>query len=119
MNWLIYVFLGLLAGIFSGFLGLGGGTIVIPALVYLLAYTQHEAQGTTLAMMIPPIGLLAAMRYYYAGNVKIVPAALLCAGFFIGGLIGAIFVQKIPDIVLRRIFGTFLLLISLEMIIGK
>ena len=69
--------------------------------------------------MIPPIGLLAAMRYYYAGNVKIAPAALLCAGFFIGGLIGAIFVQKIPDMVLKRIFGTFLLLISINMIIGK
>lgn len=119
MNWLIYVLLGLGAGIFSGFLGLGGGTVVIPVLVYILGYTQHQAQGTTLAMMIPPIGLLAAMRYYYSGNVKVVPAAILCAGFFIGGLIGAIFVQKIPDAALKRIFGTFLLLISVKMIIGK
>ena len=119
MSWMIYVLLGLLAGIFSGFFGLGGGTIVIPALVYLLAYTQHQAQGTTLAMMIPPIGLLAAMRYYYSGNVKIVPAVILCAGFFIGGLIGAIFVQKIPDMVLKRVFGAFLFLISVKMMIGK
>lgn len=119
MSWPIYVFLGLLAGIFSGFLGLGGGTIVIPALVYLLGYSQHQAQGTTLAMMIPPIGLLAAMRYYYSGNVKIIPAAILCAGFFIGGLIGAIFVESIPDIVLKRIFGIFLLLIAVKMIIGR
>lgn len=119
MNWIIYVIIGLLAGVFSGFLGLGGGTIVIPALVYLFGYSQHQAQGTTLAMMIPPIGLLAAMRYYYAGNVKMAPAAILCAGFFIGGLVGAIFVHKIPDVVLKRIFGTFLLLLSAQMIFGK
>ena len=119
MNWAIYVFLGLAAGVFSGFLGLGGGTIVIPVLVYILGYTQHQAQGTTLAMMIPPIGLLAAMRYYYAGNVKIGPAAILCAGFLIGGLIGAIFVERIPDAMLKKIFGVFLLIISAKMIIGR
>ncbi len=56
--------LGLIAGISSGFLGIGGGTIIIPALVYLLGFTQHQAQGTTLALMVPPIGLLAAIKYY-------------------------------------------------------
>ena len=114
-----YIILGLLAGTASGFLGIGGGTIIIPALVYLCGFTQHQAQGTTLAMMIPPIGLLAALRYYYSGNVNIKVAAILCAGFFIGGLLGATMVKTIPDLTLRRIFGVFLALVALKMIWGK
>ncbi len=116
---ILYIVLGLLAGITSGFLGIGGGTIIIPALVYLFGFTQHQAQGTTLAMMIPPIGLLAALKYYYSGNVNIKVAAILCAGFFIGGFLGATAVKGIPDLALRRIFGIFLALVALKMIWGK
>ena len=114
-----YLILGLSAGILSGFLGLGGGAIVIPVLVYLFGFSQHSAQGTTLAMMIPPIGLLAAIKYYSQGDVKIKAAVIMCAGFFIGGLLGAQLVYKIPDLVLKKCFGTFLFLISLKMIFGK
>jgi uncharacterized membrane protein YfcA len=116
---LTYILLGLAAGIASGFLGIGGGTIIIPALVYLCAFTQHQAQGTTLAMMIPPIGLLAALRYYYAGNVNIKVAAILCAGFFLGGFLGATMAKTIPDLALRRIFGVFLAVVALKMIWGR
>ena len=116
---LVYILLGLAAGIFSGFLGIGGGTILIPIMVYIFGLTQHQAQGTTLALMVPPIGLLAAMRYYYSGNVKISMAAFICMGFFIGGLIGAHFVQKIPDPILKKFFGVFLLLVAVRMIVGK
>lgn len=117
--WYLYIILGLGAGIFSGFLGIGGGSVMIPALVYLAGYSQHQAQGTTLAMMIPPIGLLAAIKYYQAGNVEIKVAALMCIGFFIGGYLGARFVDKIPDLVLKRCFGVFLLIIALRMISSK
>lgn len=117
--WYLYITLGLLAGIFSGFLGLGGGTVIIPALVYFLGFSQHQAQGTTLAMMVPPIGLLAAWKYYVNGDVKIDVAVLLCVGFFVGGLIGAYFVAKIPDVLLKKCFGLFLLLVSLKMMFGK
>lgn len=116
---LTYIILGLAAGIAGGFLGIGGGTIIIPALVYLCGFTQHQAQGTTLAMMIPPIGLLAALKYYYSGNVNIKVAAILCAGFFIGGLLGAQAVEAIPDLTLKRIFGIYLALIAARMIWGK
>ena len=116
---LVYILLGLIAGIFSGFLGIGGGTILIPVMVYMFGLTQHQAQGTTLALMVPPIGLLAAMRYYHSGNVKINMAVFICLGFFVGGLLGAHFVQNVPDIALRRTFGIFLLFVALRMIIGK
>ncbi len=117
--WYSYLGLGLIAGVFSGFLGLGGGAILIPVLVYYFGFTQHQAQGTTLAMMIPPIGLLAALKYYQQGNVKINVAVLMCVGFFIGGLFGARFVEKIPDVILKKTFGWFLFIVSLKMIFGK
>ncbi len=119
MTQLLYAVLGLIAGILSGMLGIGGGTILIPALVFLFGLTQHQAQGTTLAIMIPPIGLLAAMRYYQSGNVKLAMAAFICVGFFIGGLIGANLVQDLPEPLLKKLFGFFLLFISLRMIFTK
>lgn len=119
MNPFLYVMLGLVAGICGGMFGIGGGTILIPALVYLFGLTQHQAQGTTLAIMIPPIGLLAALRYYYSGNVKLGMAGFICLGFFIGGLIGANFVQNLSDPTLKKLFGFFLLFISIRMILSK
>lgn len=115
---ILYIILGVVAGIFSGVFGIGGGTILIPALIYL-GLTQHQAQGTTLAIMVPPIGLLAALRYYYSGNVKLGIAGFICLGFFIGGLIGANMIQNLSDPILKRLFGIFLLFVSLEMILGK
>ncbi|MDP3732413.1 MAG: TSUP family transporter [Candidatus Omnitrophota bacterium] len=119
MNALLYIILGVVAGVFGGMFGIGGGTILIPVLVYLFGLTQHQAQGTTLAIMVPPIGLLAAMRYYYSGNVKLGMAGFICMGFFVGGLIGANFVQNLSDPLLKRLFGVYLLFVSVEMILGK
>ena len=119
MNTVLYVILGVVAGIFGGMFGIGGGTILIPALVYLFGLTQHQAQGTTLAIMVPPIGLLAALRYYYSGNVKLGMAGFICLGFFVGGLIGANFVQNLSDPLLKRLFGVFLLFVSINMILAK
>lgn len=119
MSQLLYIILGLVAGIFGGMFGIGGGTILIPALVYLFGLTQHQAQGTTLAILVPPIGLLAAWRYWQSGNVKLGIAGLVCLGFFIGGLAGANFVQNLPDPLLKKIFGVYLLGIALYMILGK
>lgn len=119
MNQLLYIIIGLVAGTFAGVFGIGGGTILIPVLVYLFGLSQHQAQGTTLAIMVPPIGLLAALRYYYSGNVKLGMAGLICLGFFVGGLIGAHFVQDLPDPLLKKLFGVFLLFVSLRMILGR
>lgn len=119
MTQIFYVILGLVAGIFGGMFGIGGGTILIPVLVYLFGLTQHQAQGTTLAIMVPPIGLLAALRYYYSGNVKLGMVGFICLGFFIGGLIGAHLIQGVADPTLKKLFGAFLLFIALRMILGK
>ena len=119
MNKFFYLLLGLITGIFSGLIGIGGAIIIIPCLVLLFGMSQHTAQGTTLALMVPPIGLLAAWIYYKQGFVDLKMAGLICLGFFIGGLIGAKFAMKIPDEFLRKIFGVILLAASLKMIFYK
>jgi len=119
MDILTFIGLGLLAGICGGFLGIGGGTIIIPVLVYLFGLTQHQAQGTTLALMVPPIGLLAALKYYYEGNVNIRMAIFIALGFLIGGLLGAYLVSPVPESILKKVFGLYLIAIALKMIIGK
>jgi uncharacterized membrane protein YfcA len=119
MNIAFYLLLGLLAGVLSGLLGIGGGIIVVPVLILLFGFSQHMAQGTTLAMMVPPIGLLAAWAYYSKGYVDIKVAAIMCVGFFIGGLLGAKFAGAIPEAMLSRIFGVAMLIVSVKMIVGK
>jgi uncharacterized membrane protein YfcA len=119
MSQALYIFLGLIAGIAGGMFGIGSGTIIIPILVLLCGLTQHQAQGTSLAVMVPPIGLLAAWRYYQSGNVKLGIAGLICLGFFFGALVGAHFVHNIPDASLRKLFGLYLFIVSLRMILAK
>jgi uncharacterized membrane protein YfcA len=119
MNMLLYLLLGLFAGTFSGLIGIGGGTIIVPVLVFLFGLSQHQAQGTTLALLVPPIGFLAAWTYYKQGYVDLRIAALICVGFFLGGLVGAKLATKLSNVVLERIFGIALLLISLKMIFAK
>jgi len=119
MNVFFYLLLGLVAGIFSGLIGIGGAIIIIPSLVLLFGLSQHTAQGTTLALMVPPIGLLAAWMYYKQGFVDFKIAGLICLGFFFGGLVGAKFATDIPDDILRKIFGVILLASSLRMIFYK
>jgi len=118
-NILLYLILGLIAGILAGLLGIGGGIILIPALIILFGLSQHQAQGTTLAIMVPPIGLLAAWTYYKQGYVDVKIALFICLGFFIGGLLGAKIAVDIPDVVLKKIFGVSLFLIAIKMMLFK
>ena len=116
---LLYVLLGLGAGVLSGLIGIGGGVIIVPALLFVFGLGQHQAQGTTLALLVPPIGILAAWTYYKQGYVDLHVAALICAGFFFGGLLGAKIATSLSNIVLERVFGIALLLIALKMIFVK
>ena len=119
MTVLLYLLLGLIAGTLSGLIGIGGGTIIVPALVFLFGFSQHLAQGTTLALLVPPIGILAAWTYYRQGFVDLGIAAYICVGFFFGGLLGAKLATGLSNVVLERIFGVALLLIALKMILAK
>jgi uncharacterized membrane protein YfcA len=114
-----FVVAGFLTGIIGGLFGVGGGEIFIPLLIYVFGFSQHQAQGTSLAVLLPPIGLLAALRYYRAGHVDFGVAALLAVGFFFGASIGALGAVRLHGDLLRRIFGAFLLVISLHMIFGR
>lgn len=114
-----YIALGLAAGALSGLVGIGGGVLIVPALVILFGMNQHQAQGTTLALMVPPIGILAAWTYWKQGYVDVRVASFICLGFFIGGLIGAKLATQLSNAALERTFGVAMLVIALKMIIGK
>jgi len=119
INILLYLLLGLGAGTLGGLLGIGGAVVIIPALVFLFGLSQHQAQGTTLALMVPPIGLLAAWTYYKHGFVDIRIALFICIGFFLGGLLGAKIATGLSELILKRIFGVVLLLVAFRMIFSK
>lgn len=119
MKELLYLLLGLSAGTLSGMFGIGGGTILIPGLVLLAGLTQHEAQGTTLAIMLLPIGILAVMRYYQSGHVHFYIAAFICIGFVIGGLFGANMAEALPSLLLKKAFSVFLMVVALYTFFSK
>lgn len=108
--------LGIAAGLLSGLIGIGGGVIIIPALVFLFGLSQQQAQGTTLALLVPPIGFLAAYTYYRQGHVDLRIAALICLGFIIGSLPGAHIANHVDSEALKKTFGISLLLLSLKML---
>lgn len=116
---LILILVGLVAGIFSGLIGIGGAIIIIPALVFILGMDQYSAQGTSLAVMLPPIGLLAAYSYYKEGALNLTYALIIAGAFLIGGFIGSKFALAIPEVTLKKIFAVVLFLIALRMFLGK
>ncbi len=113
---LILVLVGLLAGFISGSLGVGGGIIIVPALVFFLGFTQYQAQGISLGMMLAPIGLLAFINYYRAGYTNLKYSILLLAVFFIGSYLGSRLAVHLPAATLRKVFGGLMLIVGLRMI---
>ena len=116
---LILILIGLITGAFGGLLGIGGGMILIPALVYILGFNQHEAIGTSLAVMLPPIGLFAAYNYYRAGHVNLKYALILAVAFMVGSFFTSKIAVSIPENVIRKIFSVFLILVALKMFFSK
>lgn len=119
MEWyqpMIVAIIGLVAGLLGGMLGLGGAIIIIPALVMLLGFSQQMAQGTTLLMLVMPVGALAAWQYYKAGNVDIKTALILGGTFFIGGFVGAKFANQVPENILKKGFAVLILILALKML---
>ena len=111
MNWLALL-LGVLVGACSGVVGIGGGILFVPALVWIFGMDQHKAQGTSLGALLAPVGILAFVEYYRKGNADIRVAALLAAGFLVGGYFGASWAQHIPDVLLRKVFALTLVAVG-------
>jgi uncharacterized membrane protein YfcA len=110
---------GLVVGVVSGIVGIGGGVLFIPALVWLFNMNQHKAQGTSLGALLAPVGIFAFMEYYRKGNADLRVALLLAAGFLVGGYFGAVGAQHIPELWLRRMFAVMLVVVGARMFFTK
>jgi uncharacterized membrane protein YfcA len=113
---LLLVIIGILAGMISGFIGVGGGIVIVPALVYFLGIPQHTAQGTSLLLMLPPIGILAVMNYYKAGHINWWYGGIIALAFIIGGYFGSKFSLKLHPGIVKLTFGIFMLYVAIMMI---
>ena len=107
-----FLLVGAFAGAMSGMFGIGGGVFVIPAMVYLFGFSQKMATGTSLGMLLPPIGIMAFLQFYKAGHVNVAAVALLIAGFLVGSWLSASYTVNLPDILLKRLFGGVLIVMG-------
>jgi uncharacterized membrane protein YfcA len=112
MNYVLVAVLGLAAGVVSGLFGVGGAIVIVPGLVLLAKLPQHTANGTSLAALLLPVGLLGFLQYYKRGQVSLPYAAIVAVGLLLGALIGAKLAGSLPDASLRRAFGGFLLIVA-------
>lgn len=115
--WLVVI--GLAAGILSGLVGIGGGLVMVPAMVWLLGYSQHQAQGTSLAVLMLPVVFLAARDYYKAGHIDPKVVGVIAAAFVMGGYFGGKWALALPADQLKKIFGVVLLAASLKLLLSK
>jgi uncharacterized protein len=113
---IIIILTGLAAGILGGMVGIGGGIIIVPALVYFLAFSQHQAQGTSLALMLFPVGILGVINYYKKGYVDFRYAGLLAIGFVVGSYLGSKFSLSLPQLTVKKIFAVLMLIVALKML---
>ena len=121
MNLLSIVFLlliGIVAGIAAGLFGIGGGILIVPGLVFLLGFSQHAATGTSLAILLPPVGIAAVLEYYRHGNVDLKAAFIVAAALLVGAWLGALLANHIKDEYLRLAFGVFVVGLGLYVVFG-
>jgi len=116
---IIYILIGLAGGFVGGGLGLGGGAVMVPLLVFAAGLTQHQAQGTVIGLLTVPVFLAAAWRYYAAGNMRLDITGFMIIGFVVGAFLGAHFVQYLPAPVLKRVFGVALIILGVKIAFMK
>ena len=116
---MVSVAAGVVAGMVSGAFGIGGGTVLVPLLALAFGLSQHQAQGTALAVMLPPVFILAVWRYWQEGHVRVAMALWIALGFVIGALLGAHAVQSVSDVRLKQAFGWFLIGVGMKMALGR
>jgi uncharacterized membrane protein YfcA len=114
----MFVIIGVFGGVASGLFGVGGGVVIVPALIYWAGFSQHKATGTSLAVLLPPIGLAATLEYYRSGNVDIRAAMILAAAMFVGAWGGALLANQIKGPHLRLIFGVFVSCVGVYLVYG-
>jgi uncharacterized protein len=115
----LLIAIGIVTGAVAGMLGIGGAIIMIPALVFLAGLSQFDAQGTSLAVMLPPVGIIAAYNYYKVGHVNLKIALILAATFLIGSYFGSKFALTLPQNVLKKVFAVLLILVAARMLLSK
>ena len=111
----VLIIIGLCAGMLSGLIGVGGGIIVVPALVYFLGFSQHEAQGTSLGLLLLPVGILAVMNYYKQGYIDVKVVAIMCLSFIVGGWFGSKLSLVLSEDLVKKIFGVILIYTAFKM----
>jgi len=115
---MLFAGIGLVAGVLSGVFGIGGGVVIVPALIYLAGFTQHRATGTSLAVLLPPIGLAAFWEYYRHDYVNVQAAMIIAAAVFAGGWLGAAIANSLSGPYLRLAFGVFVVALGLYLVLG-
>ena len=110
--------IGLAGGVAGGLFGIGGGVVIVPALIYWMGFSQHKATGTSLAVLLPPIGLAAVLEYNRKGNVDLKAALIIAGMMFVGGYIGAFVANKLSGPHLRLAFGIFVVILGFYLIYG-
>jgi uncharacterized membrane protein YfcA len=114
--WIILILIGVASGMLSGFVGVGGGLIIVPALVLFLEFSQKTAQGTSLAILLLPVGILAVMEYYKHGYIDIKIALIISAGFVVGGFFGSKIALVLPQDTIKKVFAIFMLIVAIKML---
>lgn len=117
-SFLALLAIGLIAGILSGLFGIGGGIIIVPSLIYILGFSQHKATGTSLAVLLPPIGLAAVLEYYRHSNIDLHAAIIIALFLIVGAWVGAVFANRLPGPILRLGFGIFVVIMGVYLIYG-
>jgi|KBSMisStaDraftv2_1062788.scaffolds.fasta_scaffold00974_7 uncharacterized membrane protein YfcA len=112
----IILLIGLVAGVLSGLVGVGGGIVVVPALIYFLAFSQQQAQGTSLGLLLLPAGILAVVNYYKQGYVDYRVVGVLALGFIVGSFFGSKVALSLPQETVKKIFAIVMLIVSIKML---
>lgn len=113
---LIVIIIGIAAGMLGGLVGVGGGLIIVPALIFFLGMSQHSAQGTSLGLIMLPVGILGVLHYYKEGHVDFRIVALLALGFLVGSYFGSKVALNLPQETIRKIFALLMLVVAIKML---